>query len=144
MGATVSISCPSHQTKSCHQTWVMRNKDPHVQALNEARETHQRALEAAHLLEQDIERLSWAASRVKHAKCQCPYSHSCSRRRPQGRHAQSLSPHRLRKHVTFLDEEEEVSSGEGPSREHWGQVMGGGEVEVSDLGPPPTLRPDLE
>ena len=101
-------------------------------------------LEATHLLEQDIERLSWAASRAKHAKCQCTYSCSHSRGRPQGRHAQSPSPHRLKKHVTFLGEEEEMSSGEDPSREIWGQATGGGEVEESDLGPPTTLGPDLE
>ena len=92
-------------------------------------------LEAAHLLEQNIERLSWAADRAKSAKHQHLYSH----RRPQGRHAQSLSPHRLRKHVTFQDQEEETSS-----REPQGQVTGGAEVEDSDLGPPPTLGPELE
>ena len=35
-------------------------------------------IRGTHLLEQDIERLSWAASRAKHAKFQCPYSCSCS------------------------------------------------------------------
>ena len=37
-----------------------------------------------------------------------------------------------------------MSSGEDPLREIWGQAMGGGEVEESDLDPPPTLGPDLE
>ena len=37
-----------------------------------------------------------------------------------------------------------MSSGEGPSREPLGQVTGGGEVEESDLGPLPTLQPELE
>ena len=105
---------------------------------------HWRVLEATHLLEEDIERLSWAASRVKHAKCWHPYSHSCFRGRPQGRHAWSPSPHRTKKHVTFLDKEEKMSSGEGHLRGLWGQVMGGVEVEESGLGPPPTLRPELE
>ena len=119
-GATVSILQPSHQTE-CHcQTWV-RNEDPHDQALNEAREVHRRALEAAHLLEQNIEGLSWAASGAKSAKCQCPYSCSHSSGRPQGRHAQSPSPHRLKRHVTFLDQEEEMSSGEGPRENSGGR-----------------------
>ena len=37
-----------------------------------------------------------------------------------------------------------MSSGEGPLREPLGQVMGGREVEESDLGPLPTLGPELE
>ena len=56
----------------------------------------------------------------------------------------SKSPHRPRKHITFQDQEEETSSGEGPLGEPQGQVTGGGEVEESDLGPPPTLGPELE
>ena len=35
-------------------------------------------------------------------------------------------------------------SREGPLREPLGQATGGGEVEESDLGPPPTLEPELE
>ena len=142
-GPAAPILWPSHQAEFCHWTQG-RNKDPYNQALSEAREAYQIALMAAHLLEQNIKRLSWAADRAKSAKCQCPYSHSCSRGRPQGRHAQSLSPHRLRKHVTFQDQEEETSSREDPLGEPWGQVTGGGEVEESDLGPPTTLGPELE
>ena len=37
-----------------------------------------------------------------------------------------------------------MSSVEGPLREPQGQVTGGGEVEESDLGPPPTLELGLE
>ena len=37
-----------------------------------------------------------------------------------------------------------MSFQEGPSRELWGQETGGGDVEESDLGPPPTLMPELE
>ena len=98
-------------------------------------------VEAPHLLEQNIERLSWAADRAKSAKCWCPYSHS--RRRPQERHAWSLSPHRPRKHITFQDQEEETSLREGPLGESWEHATGGGEVEECDLGPPPTLGPEL-
>ena len=32
----------------------------------------------------------------------------------------------------------------GPSTDLWGQATGGGEVEESDLGPPPILEPGLE
>ena len=134
---------PSHQTEFHHQIQE-RNKDPHDQALSEAREVYQRALEATHVLEWNIERLSWVANRVKSTELWHPYSHSCSRRRSQGRHAWSPSSHRLRKHVTFQDQEEETSSREGPSREPQGQATGGGEMEESDLGPPPTLGPGLE
>ena len=142
-GATVPILQPSHQTEFCHQTQG-RNEESHDQALSEAREAYQRALEATHLLEQNIKRLSWPANRAKLAKCQCPYSHSHSRGRPQGRHALSQIPHRLRKHITFQDQEEETSSREGPLGEPWEQVTGGGEVEESNLGLPPTLGPELE
>ena len=37
-----------------------------------------------------------------------------------------------------------MSSREGPSRGLRGQATGGEEVEEIDLGPPPTLRPELE
>ena len=37
-----------------------------------------------------------------------------------------------------------MSFREGPLREPQGQVTGRGEVEESDLGPPPTLEPELE
>ena len=90
-GTAASILLPSCQTKSHHRTQV-RYEDPHNQAFNEAREAHQRALEATHLLEQNIERLSLAASRTKSAECQCTYSCSHFRRRPQGRCPQSPSP----------------------------------------------------
>ena len=131
-GTTVSILWPSHKTKS-HCWTQVRNEDPHYQPLNKAREAHWRALEATHLLEQDIERLSWAASRAKHAKCWHPYSHSCSRGGPKGCMLSLQGPIGPKKHVTFLDEEEEMSSGEDLLRELWGWVTGRGEVEESDL-----------
>ena len=53
----------------------------HEDALWEAREAHQRALEAAQVLESNIERLSQGLRDVQH-----PHSHSCS-----GRHLQSQS-----------------------------------------------------
>ena len=142
-GATAPILWPSCQTKFCHWTQG-RNEDPHNQALSETREAYRRALEATHLLEQSIKRLSQAADRAKSAKCWHPYSHSHSRGGPQGRHAQSPSHNRLRKHLTFQDQEEETSSREGPLGEPQGQVTRGGEVEESNLGPSPTLGPELE
>ena len=131
-GAAASILWSTCHTKSHHR------------AINEAREAHHRALEANHLLEQNIERLCQAASRAKSAKCWHTYSHSHSRRRLQGRHTQSPSPPGPKKHVTFLDQEEEMSTMESPSRDPQGQVTGGGEVEESDLGPPPILELELE
>ena len=139
----ICILWPSCQTKSPQRTQV-RGKDPLDCALAEARDAHQRALEAAHLLQQNIERLSWAATRVKSAGCWHSCSHSCSRRWPQGRHLWSPSPTRPRKHVTFWNQEDEISSGEDPSRELLGQVTGGEELVECDLGPPPTLEPELE
>ena len=56
-GSTMSILWPSHQAKS-HCLTHVRNEGPHNQAIKVAREAHQRALEAADLLEQDIEWLS--------------------------------------------------------------------------------------
>ena len=46
--------------------------------------------------------------------------------------------------MTFQNQKEEMSSGEGSSMEPLRQVTGGGEVEDSDLGPLPTLEPELE
>ena len=130
---------PSCWTKSPHRAWV-RNEDSHDRTLAEAREAYWRALEAAHLLEQNMERLNWAASKAKSAGCWCSYSHGCSRMQSQGRHPQSPGPTRLRRHVTFQNQEE-MSSREGPSMEPLGQVTGEREVEESDLGPlPPCAR----
>ena len=90
-GATAPILQPSQQTEFHCQTWG-RNEGPHDQALKEAREAQWRALEGAHLLEQNIERLSWAASRAKYPECWHPYSCSHSRGRLQGRCAISEPP----------------------------------------------------
>ena len=141
-GAT-GILQPSHQSKSSWRTQV-RDKDPHDHALAETREVHWRALEAAHLLGQNIERLSWAATRAKSAGCQHSYNHSHSRRQPQGRHLWAPSHTRPRKHVTFQNQEDEISSREDPSRELLGQASGREELEECDLGPLPTLKPELE
>ena len=65
-GGHYSILQPSCQTESPCRTQV-RSEDPHDHSLAEAREMHWRALKAAHLLEQNIERLSQEASKVKFA-----------------------------------------------------------------------------
>ena len=62
-GADVPILQPSCQTEPHHQTQG-RDGLPD-KALQEAREVHQWALEAAHILELNIERLSWEANRTK-------------------------------------------------------------------------------
>ena len=108
-GATVPILQPSHQTKPHSQT--QGRDDLHYKALQEAMEGHQWALEATHILELNIERLSWGADRTK---CWHPHSCSCSQSRLQERHAQSMSPHRMKRHVTFCEPEEETSSDERP------------------------------
>ena len=137
-GATAPIPQPGHKTKPC--PWAQGRDNIPDKALQEAREVHQGASEAAHFLELNIERLSQEANRTK---CQCPHSHSHSWGRPQKRHAQSPSPHRPRRHVTFCELEGETSSDEKPQREPWGQVTRG-EVEEGDLGPLPTLGSELE
>ena len=136
---TTSILWPSNWTESPCRTQV-RSEDPHDHALIEAREVHQRALEAAQLLEQNIERLSWAASKAKSTRCQYTYSHNCSRMWPQGRCPWSPGPTRPRKDATFQNQEEEMSSRKGPLKEPLGEVTGGGEVKESNLGPAPTLE----
>ena len=114
-GATVPIpqsSCP----------WIQERDDLPDKALQESREVHQWVLEATHILELNIERLSWEANRTK---CQHSHSHSCAWGRLQERCAQSLSPHRPRRHVTFCEPEEGMSSDERPQREPWAQATRG-------------------
>ena len=55
-GAAAAIPLLFHQWES--QSRSRRREDPHDEALWEARETHQWALKAAHMLEHNIERLS--------------------------------------------------------------------------------------
>ena len=132
------IPQPSCHTE-CHPLTQGRD-DLLDKALQEAREAHQWALEAAHILELNIERLSLEANRTR---CQCTHGHSHSWSRFQERHAQSHSPHRPRRHVTFGEAKEGTSSDERPQREPQKQASRG-EVEECDLGPLPTLRPELE
>ena len=137
-GATVPI--PQHSCQTKPHPWTRGRDDLPDKALQEAREVHQRALDATHVLELNIERLSWEANRTK-----CQYPHGCSHSLgiPQERHTWSPSTHRPRRHVTFHEPEKETSSDERLQRETWGWVTRG-EVEEGDLGPPPTLRLEFE
>ena len=62
----------------CHpesQSRSHERRNPHDEALKEAREAHEQALEATHRLELDIKRLSQEVRSVPH---QCPHSLSGS------------------------------------------------------------------
>ena len=133
--------------------------------LAEAREAHWWALAAAHLLEEGIERLSQLATRTWLDDCWHSHSKGHSRRwlrghqwrhtkilasrdcqkDSRGRWTQSPSPSPTRpwKHVTFQDTD--LSSKEGPlMRQCMGQSPNRWKAEECDLGPPPTLGPELE
>ena len=114
-GTTAPILQPGHQTKPHPQT--QGRDDLPDKALQEAREVHQQALEAPHILELNIERLSWEADRTK---CQHPIGHSSFLGKFQERHAQSPSPHRLKRHVTFHEPHKGTSSYERPQGGPWG------------------------
>ena len=120
-----------------------KGKDPHNHVLAKAREVHQQAFEATHLLEKNIDRLSHVATRARSASCQCFHTNSYSRRWPRGGHLQSPCPTKPKKHVTFWDQGGETSSKEDPLRQLLGQATGG-DLEEYDLGPLPTLEPELE
>ena len=63
-----SADAIAHQP-ACHpeaQSRSHKRRSPHDKALWEAREAHQQVLEAAHILELDIERLSQEAENILH------------------------------------------------------------------------------
>ena len=109
-------------------------------ALQEANEMHQQVLESALILEMNIERLNKEANGTKHW---CSLSHSHPQGRSLERHVQSPNWHRPKGHVTFYKPEEGTSSDERPQREPQ-EHSTRGEVEEGNLGPLPTLRPELE
>ena len=142
-------------------------------AFAEAREVHQWALEATHMLEERIEQLSQLATRMGSTSHWHSHCHGClkrqSRESPRGHtrtptgedHARtplatshqgnqrgrcfpSPSPTQPRRWVTFQDQQGESTSEEYSSGEHTGQASGRGEPEEYDLGPLPTLEPRLE
>ena len=119
---------PSHQTGTHSQT---QERDCLCdEALWEAKEAHQWTLEAAHMLELNIERLH---KKADGARCQHPHSHSCS-------HFQGRS---LERCMTFHEPGEGAPSDERPQTELQ-EHLTRGQLEEGDLGPPPTQRPELE
>ena len=94
---------------ACHpEAWSRSHKrrNPCAEALLKAREAHQWALEAAHILELVIERLSQEAENVLHW-----HLHSLSGSHMQSkslnRCKRSPSQHRPERHVTFCNPEVE-------------------------------------
>ena len=63
-GATVATPWPSQQTRS--HSWSQGRDYQHDEALWEAREAHQWALEATHMLELNIDRLSQEVDSNQH------------------------------------------------------------------------------
>ena len=118
-GAAAATYQPFSQPEG--QSRSRERRRQHDKALQEAREAHQQALEAAHWLELDIERLSQGAGNVQ---CQYPHGHS-------GSHWQSKSPDRWEmspswcrpeRHVTFCEPEVKPFSGGGPHEEPRGHL----------------------
>ena len=99
-GAAPATPWPSCQTRSHSQSQV--RDYPHDKALQKAREAHWQALEAACMLELNIDRLIQEVDGIPH---QCPCSCSQHQGRSLDRHERSLSQHRLERHVTFCDPE---------------------------------------
>ena len=105
--ATSFAPWPSQQTEPYF--WAWGGEQPHSKVLLEAKEAHQWALEATHMLEQSIERLSQGDYQPRH---QCSHSHSHSWGRIQEWCLPSPSPHRSRRYVTFHEPEEETFANE--------------------------------
>ena len=107
--ADVGTPPPVCQWDSQSRSW--RREDPQNEALWEATEAHQQALEATHMLEHNIERLSQGVE-----DAQYPYTHGSSSSCPQSksldRCKRSPSWHRLERWVTFWEPEVELDSSE--------------------------------
>ena len=132
-------------------------------ALTKASEAHQWALEAAHLLEENIEWLSWLATRMRSSSCQHSHSHGHLKRQSRRctktpvcgghtkvplrlfhqenqrwKHVPSPSPTQPRRQVTFQDQKGKSLKNTLP-----GSTWDRHPVEC-DLGPQPALAPELE
>ena len=81
------------------QSRSRKRKDPHEEALWEGRAAWQRALEAAQVLESNIERLSQG---LRDLQCAHPHGHSSSHPQSQSLdiHLRSLSRHQQERRVT--------------------------------------------
>ena len=97
---------PIHQQES--QSRSIR--DQNSEALQEAREAHQWALEAAHALEWGIERLSWEMGDTPHP-CPCSCNGICPWSKSLDRSTRPPSCHRSERRVTFQELEVESESG---------------------------------
>ena len=78
---------------ACHPEVPSRShkrRIPHDEALWEAREAHQQAVEATHILELDIKRLSQEVENIPH-RHPCSVSGSCLQSKSLNRHKRSLS-----------------------------------------------------
>ena len=84
---------------------VPRERLQYNKALWEAREAHWWALETAHMLEVNIDRLSQEVDSIQ-CQCPCSCSHSHHWGRSLDRYERFLSQHRWERHVTFLNPEE--------------------------------------
>ena len=84
------------------QSWPRWRGDPHEEALWEARTAWQRVLEAAQVLEGNIERLSQG---LRDAQWSCPHScsNSCQQSWSLDRQLRSLSRTQQERRVTFLE-----------------------------------------
>ena len=109
------VATITHQPAGHPEAWSRSHErsSPHDEALQEASEAHQWALEAACILELDIKRLSQEAENILHW-CPCSLSGSCLQSRSLNRQERSLGWCRPERHVTFCDPEVELISGEGP------------------------------
>ena len=91
----------------------LERRSQHDETLQEARETHQQVLEAAHQLELDIKRLNQEVGNVQcQHPCSCSDSHWWSK--SLDRLERSLSRCRPERHVTFCKPEVEPFLGRGP------------------------------
>ena len=142
MGATAPILQPSCQTEFHHWTW--RRNETHMNRPSVKPGGIPKGTRCHPLFRTEYWKIEFDSWQGKIYWMLVPLQLQHFRGRTQGRCAWSPSSHNPRKHVTFQDQEEETSSGESPSSEPWGQVTGGREVEENDLGPPPTLGPELE
>ena len=107
----MAIPHPIHQQESR----LRSRRDQHHEALLEAREAHQWALEVVHALEWGIERLSQEMGDAPHP---CPHSHNGSHpwSRSLDRSTRSPHCHRSERRVTFQELEVESENGR-PYRE---------------------------
>ena len=128
--------------------WVKEEGRPTWWDPSRGQWAHQWALEATHMLEWNIERLSWGVESAQYPHpCSC--SSSCQWSRSLDRHERSLDRcyrslgwHRLERHMTFQDPEVEPVLSESPYRGPWGYPCGI-QLEGSNGVPQPVQRQEM-